>query len=128
MSIQKLDFVAEDKWDMKKILVGVLVIGLIVATSFWWFFNEGKLGQVKGVKIEKSNQKFSSDSSTISLPSQVELQEKMNNIKQEVMNLNVSEVASSSPQIQKVIKDLKSLEEYPRTKASEVCQQICNSL
>jgi hypothetical protein len=34
------------------------------------------------------------------------------------------EIASSSPQMQKILNDIKSLEQYPANQAKEFCRQI----
>lgn len=79
---------------------------------------------VKGISTQKQE--------NVSLPStsklQNSLQQKIDSIKQEASKLDIAEIASSSPQIQKLIKDLNALKDYPSNQIKQVCQNICNSL
>jgi hypothetical protein len=53
------------------------------------------------------------------------IKEKINSIKQEVSGLDIVEIASSSPQVQKILNDIKSLEQYPTNQIKEICRKIC---
>ena len=50
----------------------------------------------------------------------------IDSIKEQAVNIDTSEIASSSPQIQKLINDLKSLQDYPKSQIKKACEQICN--
>lgn len=67
----------------------------------------------------------------VSLPSSKDIQknveEKLETIKEEVSSLKPLDVATSSPQVQKVLNDIKTLEQYPRNQAREICENICKS-
>lgn len=56
------------------------------------------------------------------------VQSEISNLKNEAANINLVDVASSSPQVQKVINDLKALQNYPQDKLKETCTKICNGL
>ena len=56
------------------------------------------------------------------------VQGEINNLKNEAANINLIDVASSSPQVQKVINDLKALQNYPQDKLKDTCTKICNGL
>jgi hypothetical protein len=53
--------------------------------------------------------------------------DQLNNLKSEAQNVDLVEIASSSPQVQKVINDLKALQDYPKNQVKATCEQICNS-
>ena len=53
------------------------------------------------------------------------VKEKINDLKQEVSGLNIMEIASSSPQMQKVLNDIKDLQQYPTNQVKELCRKIC---
>lgn len=120
----KKETIEEESWDKKKIVIGILSF-LVLLFAFLYFKNTlfPNKSEIKGV-------------STISTTKQDEnlnkasekLQEKINEVKQNVDNLNVAEVASSSPQVQKVLNDIKSLEDLPRNQAREACVKICSGL
>lgn len=56
------------------------------------------------------------------------VQKQMQMIKQQAANINVEEIASSSPQIQNLINDLKALQNLPKDKVKEACYNICKGL
>lgn len=119
-------------WNVKKIAVGVIFLGML---AFFGYQNKdflvgdeaksgGALQQVAGVKTSPKRQEAGEQ---VSLP-RFNLQEKVNDITQSVATLDVKEVASSSPQIQKVLRDIEALKNLPRSQAKDACVQICNGL
>lgn len=117
--------------NIKKIIILALVAiigGLLLYLSLFLFLGKNKLSlskkSVKGISVQKQE--------NASLPSashlQNSLQQKLDYIKQEVSKLDIKDIASSSPQVQKLIKDLNALKDYPANQIKEVCQNICNRL
>lgn len=128
----------EEVWDKKKILLGllasgVLIGGIVYGTKVLGLQKQpGKiLNVVKGVQTEnKSTDSPLQNESVKSLlksPASV-VQKNVEAIKQEIANLDIKEVASSSPQVQKVLKDIQSIEQYPRNQAKELCENLCRGL
>lgn len=113
-------------FDIRKILIGLVVLGMI------WFGYQNKdmiLGThqsvtktVAGDKTEKQIPK-----QKIALP-KIDLQQKLDDLKQQVTTLDIADITSSSPQIQKVIHDMESLQNVPRSQAKQACMNICSSL
>ena len=56
------------------------------------------------------------------------VQNQISGLKNEAQNINLIDIASSSPQVQKVIRDLKALQNYPSDQLKETCQKVCNGL
>ena len=121
----------EESWNKKRIFaVLFLIVGLIV---LGYFLKTKVLGEsspptdsskaVKGATNTKEEDKKQEEGLNINV--QRAVQEKIESLKQEVSSLNIMEVASSSPQIQKIINDIKALEQYPINQAKEICKQIC---
>ena len=116
----------ETSWNKKRIVIFIFLLALLIAGGY--FFKTRVLGSsssqlaksVKGISSEKKNiePEFSVDI-------QGAVKEKINSIGQEVSNLDVLEVASSSPQVQKILNDIKSLEQYPTNQIKEICRKIC---
>lgn len=119
----------EEVWDIRKIILGVIVV--IIISVFLYMGKDilqknlsssKSVGQVEGVSTQKP----------INLPPSSQLRdeakEKLDLIKKEIENLNAAELASSSPQVQKIIKDLQDLEKYPSIQIKDFCQNICKSL
>ncbi len=133
----------EESWDKKKLAVGsvvVLLIGvavlykthvLVLADNKLAFHSPfaTSTGQVAGAETSAVVLPSPSVVSSFS-PSSVNktVQGKLDEIKKEITDLNASDLASSSPQVQKVLSDLKSLQKYPQTQAKDVCEKICGGL
>lgn len=133
----------EEYWDKKKVVGGVFIVILIA--SFLYYYHPLILGQtmqaftsqvekltlkptkqVAGVETMRSTP--SGPSTPKILPNAQDLQKKIEELTKQVKSLSVSDVASSSPQVQKVLDDLKSLENLPSSKAREACENICRKL
>ena len=124
----------ESHWDKKKIigaLLALVILGFVVKV---FALNAHKTNvevsrpAVKGVTVEGVSN--SGDKPTPTPPSfnpQKILQQKLEEIKAEVQSINIAEIASSSPQVQKALNDLKALEAYPKNQAKDLCQKICSS-
>ncbi|MBP9719034.1 MAG: hypothetical protein KBD46_01060 [Candidatus Levybacteria bacterium] len=123
-----MDGFEESQWSKKKIAIGVIILGLVLFVGYQnreriLSYNKQPIRAVAGVETvvkQESNK-------TVVLPS-FDIQEKIETITQQVSNLDVSEVAASSPQIQKVLKDMESLKNIPQDQAKDACLNICRSL
>ena len=115
----------------KKILIMVfivVIVGLLGYSAKTLLFGKNKFNlfgkSVKGVSTQKQK--------NVSLPStsnlQNSLQQKLGDIQQEVSKLDIAEIASSSPQVQKLINDLNALKDYPSNQIKDVCEKICSGL
>lgn len=117
----------EESWNKKRIFTALFLI-ILLAVGVYFFkslFLDASLSPqdpkaVKGVTDEKKEKE------DFKMEIQEAVKEKINSLRQDVSSLNIMEVASSSPQIQKIINDIKSLEQYPTNQARELCKQICS--
>lgn len=140
--MQNID-ASEQIWDKKKIIVTfVICLGLFVAGYGAKVFVLDKFNQssptvssvppsVEGASTDSSGtpQPSIDTSAAISVPDvKATAQQKLNDIKSQVDNLSVDDIASSSPQVQKVINDLKSLQDYPKDQVKQMCDNLCKSL
>lgn len=120
-----------ESWNKKRIFAAALLIAALIVLGY--FLKTKILGEnssptnsskdVRGTTSTKEENKKEQDGLNINV--QKAVQEKIESLKQEVSSLNIAEVASSSPQIQKIINDIKALEQYPTNQAKEICKQIC---
>lgn len=114
-------------FDIRKIIIAVVVVlGMI------WFGYQNKdmiLGTQKSLTKTVAGDKTEKQTgvSKVSLP-KIDLQQKLDDLKQQVITLDVADITSSSPQIQKVIHDMESLQNVPRSQAKEACMKICSNL
>jgi hypothetical protein len=111
-------------WNKKKIFIATFLLILLIVGGY--FLKTRILGvnssqlveSVKGIATEEIKKP------TVKINIQKAVKEKIDDLKQEVLGLDVLEIASSSPQVQKILNDIKSLEQYPANQAKEFCKQI----
>ncbi|OGH11681.1 MAG: hypothetical protein A3B38_03260 [Candidatus Levybacteria bacterium RIFCSPLOWO2_01_FULL_36_13] len=110
----------EVNWDKKKIIVfSTVVIFVILFLSYRLAgFNSDEPLQKPKTQIEGIGAQDVSKN----------IQETVENLQEQAESLNIEEVASSSPQIQKVINDLKFLKDVPKNELKNTCERICNGL
>jgi hypothetical protein len=112
-------------WDKKKIIIGFLFFLVVLFATLYFktvLFPPTKT-QVEGAYTQIDSPK----DQEISNVSQ-NFQKNLDQIQNNVNNLNVKDVATSSPQVQKVLNDIKSLQNLPRDQAREACNKICSGL
>jgi len=115
----------EESWNKKRIFIAIFLLALLILGGY--FFKTRVLGenlfqQLKLVKGESTQEQVAEP---IKLNIQEAVKEKIDSLKQEVSNLDIVEIASSSPQMQKILNDIKSLEQYPTNQLKEICKKIC---
>ncbi|HYM65627.1 MAG TPA: hypothetical protein VES68_04085 [Candidatus Sulfotelmatobacter sp.] len=119
------------EWDKKKIVVFVIFLAVLLIGLY----------KVKTIILDKNVSKEKSSSlvskqdvkgaQTIESPAQSlknNVQEQINSLKSEAQNINVVDIATSSPQVQKIINDLKAIQNYPSNQLKQTCINICNRL
>ena len=119
-----------DSWNKKRIFAAVfLIIALIV---LGYLLKTKVLSEKapptdssKAVKGTASTKEEIKEKEELNVNVQKAVAEKIESLKQAALGLNVVEIASSSPQVQKIINDIKALEQYPTNQAKEICKQIC---
>lgn len=125
MSQNKKEKKPEIDWDKKKILL--FAIGLVLLLIVSINVKSRILGEVHApapkTKVDLPQVK---GISTQDISNNVK--QAIDNLKTEANNLDVAEVASSSPQVQKILNDLKSLQDLPKNEIKNVCDNICNKL
>jgi conjugal transfer/entry exclusion protein len=116
------------EWDKKKIIlftIGIallLILGLVIKEMMF-----------AGVQISNPSQ---ADISVKGASTQISpfpdikqgIQNQINTLKSEAQNINIVDVATSSPQVQKVINDLKAIQNYPQNQLKATCENICSRL
>ncbi len=116
----------KESWNKKRIFIAIFLLVLLAVGGY--LFKTKVLGSNNSSQPAKSVEGISAKQESvkdIGTSIQDAVKEKINNLKQEVSGLNLSEIASSSSQVQKIINDIKSLEQYPANQAKEICKKIC---
>ena len=119
------------EWDKKKIILFVIFFVLLLVG----------LGALKVMVLDKNSLQDKNSSvvssqevkaaETSSLNAQTiknNIQGQIKSLKDEANNIDVVSIATSSPQVQKIINDLKALQNYPSNQLKETCVNICNRL
>lgn len=133
---------SRETWNKKRIVITLLIVFGLLGFLFKTFvlsknkdlFNmklmsANFLKSVKGISTQEVKTKgLSSKSKNASLPIQAVIKEKLDELKKEVNSLNVVDIASSSPQVQRIINDLNVLRQYPVNEAKDICKKICGGL
>lgn len=133
----KIDLVQEItplqySWSKKRIFVGLIILAFLIGAGYYLLKNslteKNRLkffGGVKGVVTKNEQPTFSPPR-----PGDLrnDLQQKLDLVKKQVNNLDVGDLASSSPQVKKAIEDLQSLQQLPRDQAKEACYNFCKGL
>ncbi|GDX61724.1 hypothetical protein LBMAG33_0340 [Candidatus Levyibacteriota bacterium] len=126
----------DEVWDIKKIFIGIISIVIIGIGLFFskdilfskfeqQFKNDNMRKEVAGAITRQDGNIFSIKSSGDFVKQAIE--EKISTIMIDASNISLTEIASSSPQVQKILNDLKTIEQVPRNKAKEMCQKMCDS-
>lgn len=138
--MQETSFIQES-WNIKRIVLALVT--LFILTGIFYGFkvfvlDKNKISQkqnakqssnsVAGISIQKEQVTEEPDFPSSVKELQTNIQQKLDAVKKEVNNLNAQDIASSSPQIQKVLDDIKNLEQYPKNQVKEACQKICDGL
>ena len=116
-------------WDKKRLVIAfVLVLFILFAArqvKGMFFPNTNILGEStvrKASEIDRPNV----DGSGIDIESNVT--SRFQDIKSNIINLDPEEVASSSPQIQKVLNDIQGIKDLPADQARNTCMKICSGI
>lgn len=119
----------KESWNKAKIFGAVFLISILIIGGYFFktrFLDKSlspkETKSVKGISLKNEN-KDSEENLGNGIKEAV--QDKIDDLRQDVFGLDIAEIASSSPQIQKIINDIKSLEKYPVNQAKEICRQIC---
>ena len=121
----------EKEWDIKKIIITVFSLAMLIALILffkYYVFAENDFSKKSSSKIPSVKQVEGINTSEPPLDVKQVVQENINSIKEEAGKIDVVEIASSSPQVQKVINDLKNLEKYPSSQAKSMCNSLCDQL
>ncbi len=125
-----MDEIKKESWNKKKIFAALFLLLLLAGAGYFFktkildskssLFPSSILKSVKGTVSTQERNNASSDFNV-----QKAIGEKIESLKQAALGLNIVEIASTSSQVQKIINDIKSLEQYPTNQAKEICRQIC---
>ncbi len=116
-------------WDKKRIVIAIVLVLFILfgvrQVKGMFFPNTNILGE-STIKKASEIDRPEVDGAGTSLESNVS--SKFDDIKNNIVNLDPEEVASSSPQIQKVLNDIQGIKNLPADQARNTCMKICSGI
>lgn len=123
---------AQGSWNKKRIFIAVFLLVFLSVGAYYFktkILSSQSPKSVKGASVEENKSPNANDAK-IDVQKAVKdtVKEKLEDLKKEAMKIDVAEIASSSPQIQKLIKDLSSIRDYPANQAKEICEKVCGGL
>ncbi len=127
----------EEVWDFKKIGIGIVLLVLVIAGGLIakrLILHQSiapssfipQLPTVKGASIGPISP--TPLPINISLPSQHDVQQQVQQIQQQVTQLNVQEIATTSPQVLGILKQIQDLPSGPIGQVKDACLRLCNNL
>lgn len=120
----------EIQWDKKKIFIGLVITILLIGIGFELksvFLGESSM-PIKEVNQNSNAQIKGASTTDLTNGIKQSFADNINSIKAQAQNIDIAEIASSSPQVQKVISDLKGLKDLPKNQIKSACEKICNGL
>ena len=128
MATAKKEKKSEVEYDKKKIIlfVVVAVFAIFILLQAKSYILGDTNTEVSKINSEKKVKGIAAPE----IPNDVResFQNKITEIKDSAENLDLVEVASSSPQVQKIINDIKSLKDLPKSQLKQTCEKVCGSL
>lgn len=119
-------------WNYKRIFIALFLLAGVIAAGYYvnmyLLGNKINLSHKEQRPSSASHESVKGATSEERVSIQEALKEKIEELKKEASKIDVSEIASSSSQIQKLIKDLNSIKEYPVNQAKEICEKVCGNL
>lgn len=116
-------------WDRKRVVIAFILILVLLfgaRQAKGMFFPDTNILGESTVKKASEIDKPKVEGIKVDLESDVT--SKFVNIKNSIIDLNPEEIASSSPQIQKVLKDIKEMKNLPVDQARNTCMKICSGI
>jgi len=110
----------KESWNKKRIITALIILALLVAGAIFLTksdFTPNNPNQKEVSTVLSASNENLEDA----------IQKQLESLKEQAANIDVEEIASSSPQIQNLVNDLKALQDLPRNQAREACMNICKS-
>jgi uncharacterized protein YpmS len=117
----------ESEWDKKRIILFSVLVFLAIIGAYYiktLVLPEKSFPQALSTKASVKGASTETASSNLKQG----IQNQINNLKTEAQNINVVDIATSTPQVQKIINDLKALQNYPANSLKGVCEKVCSGL
>ncbi|MBI2621295.1 MAG: hypothetical protein HYW63_01445 [Candidatus Levybacteria bacterium] len=129
VKLKKKEEPGGEEWDKRKIIISsffAIVAILVLAEIKGIFFPSNQ--EILGESISRPTPIKKPDIKPPSFDVAAGVGSKIEDIKKNIEGLDAEEVASSSPQIQKVLRDIQGIKDLPTNQAREMCFKICSGI
>lgn len=125
---RKEEFNSEE-WDKKKIIITSFfaIVAILAAAEIKGTFFPGSVG-VLGESTNKPTPIKKPDMKPPKFNVVSEVGSTINEIRKNIEELSAEEVATTSPQIQKVLQDIQGIKDLPTNQARDMCLKICSGI
>ena len=124
-------------WDFRKIAIGIvfllflIFLGVVIKRILFHESLEPASFVPKPPTMESIASYFKpkdDNHKKFSIPTQQDVQNQIQQIQQQVTHLNVNDVATASPQVQKLLKQIQEIPAGPVGQVKQACVRLCNNL
>lgn len=128
--MKKVEF--QDSWNKKRIFIVSIIIVILMGIAIELKGNiiPNLLKNKRPLPAIREQAIYRDQGRKLNLNPNLDsvISQKLESIKQDAEKINISEIATSSSQIQKIINDIKNLQNLPNTQLKEICFNICKGL
>lgn len=124
--------VQESEWDKKRIILGVFALVIVLGGAL---YGAKVLGLTETPDSQSTKSVAAAETQATQTVSHVStgdikqtIDTQIASLQQQVQQLSPQDLASSSPQVQKIMQDIKALQAYPHDQAKQYCLSLCNGL
>ena len=120
----------EEHWDKRKIMIGLVIFGALLGFGGYKIipYMQNRLHTLHAKAQQEVAGANTLAQPHFTLPNTSTVQNSVANLEQQALHLNVQDVASSSPQIQQLIKALQNLKQLPENQAKAACMKLCSGI
>ena len=122
MKIQLEEEKVEERWDLKRILIGVTLLLIFLGIGFYYLLNLVKKENIFGRRTLGVSAK-NEEREVPPLPTKDDISRIISGAQQTLSQITYENVTSSQAAIQKIIKDLNLLE--GKNEGNVICQILC---
>lgn len=113
------------EWDKRRIAIFLLLFSVILLGGLELKRTFFPNTSILGASVKRSVEKPSIEPPHLNLS---QISSTINDVKKNVQSLDAAEIASSSPQIQKVLRDIQGIKDLPANQAREMCLKVCSGI
>lgn len=116
---------SQESWDFRKIFAFLVILVVLFFGVKTFVLDTNLKKEVEGVNTREA-QRVILESPKKEIEKNV--QDKISELQKEVNNINVVEIATSAPAVQKFLNDFKNLQNLPQSEAKKACFKICEGI